>query len=318
MQSFNLNDPFSKLKYLFTERNIGRFCTALCIITLACFNAHSQQIDSTKYNVKGQNKTFMQFIVNAITKKRVDTTQKQDVLISKNDELFQVHNGKCIRRIYIQKYGFEKTFTDTAKEVDYPVKSFVKRLHSNTKEWVIRNNLFIKEKTVFRANLVADNERYLRSLDYIHDARILVKPVEHEPDSVDLVVITKDFLSITFHLNSASSKRFKSRVGDVNIAGTAQNVQFTTLLEKDRTPHFGYEVFYRNNNIANTFLTTTISYSQITNDLHDGTSSERMWRAEVERPLVSQYLRVAGGNVRAWPNEQLLFKARQHLLQLWV
>ncbi|THU40458.1 hypothetical protein FAM09_11395 [Niastella caeni] len=219
---------------------------------------------------------------------------QRGMLISKNESSFLPHQGKGIRHIQIKEFGFDKTLTDTAKEISYFGKDFVKHLHRITKERIIRNNLFIKEKTALIANLVADNERYLRSLDYIHDARIFVDTIANEPDSIDLIVVTKDFLSITFQLSRATKERFKARVGDANIMGTAQKIQFTTLLEKNRYPHFGYEILYKKNSIGRTFINATIGYSKIQSDLYDGTTHEHSWRIAIERPLVSQYLHVAG------------------------
>ncbi|AEV97613.1 hypothetical protein A4D02_35650 [Niastella koreensis] len=216
------------------------------------------------------------------------------VLISKNELPFLPHQGKGIRHILIKEFGFDKTLTDTAKEISYFGKDFVKHLHRITKEKIIRNNLFIKERTALNANVVADNERYLRSLDYIHDARIFVDTIANEPDSIDLIVVTKDFLSIAFQLNQVTKDRFKAIIGDVNIMGTAQRVQFTTVLEKNRDPDFGYEILYIKNSIANTFINATIGYSTINSDLYNGTTDEHTWHVAIERPLVSQYLHVAG------------------------
>lgn len=229
----------------------------------------------------------------------MDSAIQPGVLIDKNEASFLPFQGKGIRSIVIKEFGFDKTVVDTTKKINYFAKDFVNRLHKNTKEWVIRNNLFIKEKTALNANLVADNERYLRSLDYIHDARILVSPISNEPDSVDLIVITKDFLSITLQLNDANKNRFKAKVGDANLMGTAQNIQFTTLLEKKRAPDIGYDIQYKLNSIANTFINATLGYSKINHDLYDGTLDEQSWHAGIERPLVSQYLHIAGALVFA-------------------
>lgn len=216
------------------------------------------------------------------------------MLISKNELPFLPHQGKGIRHILIKEFGFDKTLADTAKEISYFGKNFIEHLHRITREKIIRNNLFIKEKTALNANVVADNERHLRSLDYIHDARIFVDTIANEPDSIDLIVVTKDFLSITFELRHATKERFKARIGDANIMGTAQKVQFTTLLEKNRDPHFGYEILYKKNSIGRTFINASIGYSKIQSDLYDGTIDEHSWRVMIERPLVSQYLHVAG------------------------
>jgi hypothetical protein len=214
-------------------------------------------------------------------------------LNNKNNEPFLPYEGKGIRHIIIVGPGYGRK-TDTANETHYFGKEFVGQLHRNTREWVTRNNLFIREKTALNANLVADNERYLRSLEYMHDPRILVNTIADEPDSVDLVVITKDFLSINFQIIDVDDNGFRSRIGDANILGTGQKIQFTALLGQNRAPHFGYEILYRNNSIGNTFINTSLFYSKINPNLNDGMPDEQTWRAQIERPLVSQYMHVAG------------------------
>jgi hypothetical protein len=279
---------------MFTAKYIVCVCIAFCFALLPYCCVYAQVNDSTGHGLPKKNKTFSQFLFNVISRRNVDSSMQPGVLISKNEWPFLPHQGKGIRHILIKEFGFDKPFTDTAKETSYFGKDFIKHLHKITREKVIRNNLFIKEKTALNANLVADNERHLRSLDYIHDARILVDTIANEPDSIDLMVVTKDFLSITFHLSHATKDRFKGRIGDANIMGTAQKVQFTALFDKKRNPHFGYEILYKQNGLGNTFINTTIGYSKINSDLHDATSDEHTWYVAIDRPLVSQYLHVAG------------------------
>ena len=276
---------------MFWRKNSNCFYVFLSLVLLSSGNAYSQKKDSTSIDLPQKHKTFWQFLLRPITRNGADSSH---VLISKNEMTFLPYQGKGIRHILVKEFGFEKTFTDTTKEISFFGKDFINHLHKNTKEWVIRNNLFIKEKTALNANLVADNERHLRSLDYIHDARILVSTIADEPDSIDLVVITKDFLSITVQLNDATNNRFKAKTGDANLVGTGQNIQFTTLTDKRRGPHFGYEIYYRLNSIASTFINATIGYSTINHDLYDGILNEHSWHAGIERPLVSQYLHIAG------------------------
>ncbi len=258
-----------------------------------CF-AYAQNNDSTRNTSSKKNKSFLKFFVNALTRSGVDSSMQPSVLISKNELPYVPYEGKVIRRILVREFGFDKTIIDTTKEIDYFGKNFVNHLHRNTREGVIRNNLFIKERSILNANLVADNERYLRSLAYMHDARILVATIADESDSVDLLVITKDVLSITLELNAVEPDRFKAKIGDANLMGTGQKIRFTTLVEQKRDPNFGYEILYEKSSIANTFVNATISYSNIGSDLYNGTPDEHTWRVQIERPLVSQYLHMAG------------------------
>ena len=48
-------------------------------------------------------------------------------------------------------------------------------LHTTSREWLIKNNMFVKAAQPFNPFVVADNERYLRNLPFIRDARIIVQ-----------------------------------------------------------------------------------------------------------------------------------------------
>jgi len=284
------------------------------------------QINDTANGTRKKHKNIFQSVINAVTRSHVDLSMQASVLNSKNEALFLPFEGKGIRHIIIKQFGFDKTFADTSKEIKYFGEKFVDRLHRNTRDWVIRNNLFIKEKTVLNANIVADNERYLRSLEYMHDARILVYTIPNEPDSIDLVVITKDFLSLTAELNDATTNRFKTKIGDANIMGTAQKVQFTALLEKKRDPDFGFEILYRKSSIASTFINATVGYTKINPDLNDYTKDEHSWHVNLERPLVSQYLHVAGalmgGHYQTYNNyakpDSVFYQYRYNIFDAWI
>src|SRR5262249_24996144 len=138
----------------------------------------------------------------------------QGLLTTKSEDAFKPYEGKIIRHIVINQYKFEKTFTDTSKSINYFGTRILNSLHNNTKEWAIRDNLFIKENTPVLPNLLADNERYLRSLPYIQDACIIVQPKTGSPDSVDVYVITKDVFSISAELQEAAPNVFKASAQD--------------------------------------------------------------------------------------------------------
>ena len=48
--------------------------------------------------------------------------------------------------------------------------------------------------------VIADNERYLREQPFLRDALIVVAPAAYAPDSVDVIVLTRDAVSYT-HLD---------------------------------------------------------------------------------------------------------------------
>ena len=160
-----------------------------------------------------KKRNIFQTAIRVISKKHPDTASIfiAPALVVKAEIPYQPYQGKIIRHIETKQFGFGKSFTDTSKQSRYFGTRFLNSLHHNTRSWQIRNNLFIQENTSLNTYLLSENERYLRSLDYIQDARILVKEVPGSPDSVDLQVITKDLFSITGSVGRSFASESKSK-----------------------------------------------------------------------------------------------------------
>lgn len=308
----------------FSLKNIITGTLFFCAVLFQA-NSFGQQKDNEEDSAK-KNRNVFQFVMSALKRSSGDSAKQAAVLNTKSETPFLTAEGKIIRHIIIKEYGFERNFSDTSKEIRYFGTRLLNSFHRNTREWVIRNNLFIKENTPLNPYIVADNERYLRSLDYIQDARILVKPITGDKDSIDLLILTKDLFSITGELNDVSPGRFKAKAGDVNVRGMGQTVFFTSLIESKRTPHFGFDAFYSKNNIANTFIDASVGYATIKQDLSYALADERAWYIQLNRPLVSQYTHLAGGilfghhqseNVYHLP-DSLFYKYHYNTFDAWV
>lgn len=265
----------------------------LLIIFSLPFFVYCQDNEKTDSTEK-KNSNILRLAMNAVTRSPGDSAKESTVLNAKSELQFMPYKGKIIRNIFIETYGFERNFADTTKPINYYGTRLLNSLHRDTREWVVRNNLFIKKQTAIDPYLMADNEKHLRSLDYIQDARILIKRIRGEKDSVDIYVITKDLFSLGGELNDISTSKFKAKIFDANLAGMGQRIELTTLWEKDRRPGFGYQFLYRKNNIANTFINATAVYSKIKPDLTYGMESEDGWLVSLDRPLFSQYSHLAG------------------------
>ncbi len=212
---------------------------------------------------------------------------------------FKPSEGKIIRHIFIRGYGFEQTFCpDTSKRLEYFGTQLLNHLHRKTRDdWVIRDNLFIREGTPLSAYRLADNERLIRSLNFIQDARILVAPLADNADSVDLVVIVKDLFSISGALGelNAAPAGIRSNISEANFLGMGQRVQLGVNLEQNRMPHYGMQLLYGFSNIAGSFVNATASYTTINTDLYPGQPDEKTWFIHLDRPLYAPYAHLAGG-----------------------
>lgn len=271
--------------------------TSSAIIVCILLFAQMTHAQETKKPAKKKNQFLHNIftrIKSSITVSTPDSAIKATVLNGKSVVPFMEYNGKIIRSITTEEVGFEKIFTDTSRLIEYYGNRVLNALHTKTYDWVIRHNLFIKEGTPLNPYLLSDNERYLRSLEFIQDARVVVKRIKGVKDSIDIVVITKDLFSITGSLDFSGINRQRITVGESNLAGAGQKVQVTALHDISRFPKLGYDFLYSKNSILHSFITGTLGYSRINND-RTGMDNVEAFYLQLSRPLFSPYSRYAGG-----------------------
>ena len=271
------------------------FMLTACLIFIS--NTASSQ-DSTDEE-ESRSKIFFNNIFkqakDALTVSSKDSAASSNVLNSRSESEYSRYNKRIIRHITFKQLGFEKSFEDTSSRIKYFGTKILNRLHRDSRSWVIRANLYFYENTELNPYLLADNERYLRSLNFIQDARIKVKPIRGRKDSVDIEVTTKDLFSITGSLDVDGLQRVRARVRENNLMGLGQGLQYTALFDKNRSPVYGYEIEYTKNSIANTFINGTIGYTLINTGRSSGAEEERSAYLRLERPVYSVYSKYAGG-----------------------
>lgn len=230
-------------------------------------------------------------IIKSITRKR----PSDPVAAIRSEEGFIPYQGKIIRKILIRHFDFEKTVYDTTHNIRNTITRIGNALHSTTKEWVIRDNLFIREGKPVNPYKLADNERHLRDLDFLLDAKFYIIPLMESQDSVDVVVLTRDVFSVGGTVYPSSTSKSRIRVYDANLGGWGQRLQFNSIIESDRDPNFVYEFLYRKNSIAGSFINGTAGYTQLNSGSSYGEEEEKAYFIRLDRPLVSPYTRYAGG-----------------------
>ena len=184
------------------------------------------------------------------------------------------------------------TFGGSINDTNAYRKTFFLRLADNlhvvTKERIIRNNLFfIKGEHLF-PNLVADNERFLRDLSYIQDARILVTPTANDTSGVDVVVVYKDVFSISGTGSGTPTNAYLELKED-NFMGQAQRIIVQQYYDFDRNQKYGVGAEYTKRNIKGSFVDFTIGYNNITPAFNSGRREETTMYSRLDLPLVSPY-----------------------------
>src|SRR6185437_11946782 len=115
---------------------------------------------------------------------------------------------------------------------------FANDLHYNTRTWAIKQALFFKEGDTVNAYKMVDNERYLRSLPFIQDARMYVINSYQKGDSVDLVVVTKDLYEYGGTLANISASRASATIFNTNLLGAAQRLYMGFKWDKPYSPQW--------------------------------------------------------------------------------
>ena len=263
--------------------------------------AHAQKKDTANGVLnKIKNADLKERAIGSITRK----PEADTVFNYKSEEAFLPYQGKIIRRIVIRPLHFHKTVLDTTRVLRSAFIRFGESLHTDTRVQTIRNNLFIKEGKPLNPYRLADNERYLRDLNFIKDSRIFVVPLGDGSDSVDLLVMTRDVFSLGASLDPSSPSAANWLLQEGNFLGNGLRLAYTGLYDSDRRPEFGSAYSIRQNSIRGSFIDGTVGYTNINNARSVGNENESAVYVRLDRPLFMPYARWAGGVEwsRNWSN----------------
>ena len=272
---------------------INSYTLSLIVTAFICFPyVSAAQEDTTKKRSLDNYLLTRKGLFGKLAKVLVTDTNETDAAdeLQRNDIRFQRYRGKIIRHIQIKRLDFGIPISDTAIEVSTPLTRLSNAVHKKTLERIINNNLFFKENDRIQPYLLADNERYLRDLTYIRDAQISVRRVTGYPDSVDILVLTKDILSIGGNLSSLTLTNTKVAITEENMAGTGNALSLKGLYDKSRSNKIGYGAEYIWRNISGSFIDAYFGYRDFNNAI-EGNKQENEYYVKILRPLANTYMR---------------------------
>lgn len=272
------------------------FCIAkvICFLSLLILHcpqsAFAQKTDTTHSKKWSSNKNVKKLLGMITREPEADLSP----FLVKSEDAYMKYQGKIIRRIIFERIGFEKMVVDTARNLQSAVAKTANRLHANSKESTIRNNLFVREGKPLNPYRLADNERLLRNLNFVMDARIFVKPITNNPDSIDLLVVTRDVFSLSGAFAASLPTKYQFSLQDINFGGLGQHIQFGQVFDLNRNPHYGYEGFYQIINVKGSFVDASIGYTSLNSGISTGNENENSFYFKLSRPLYQPFARLAG------------------------
>lgn len=231
---------------------------------------------------------------------KLDTTQ-----FSISENPFKNYNGKTIGNIELIKLKALGTRMD---KPDEKPKSFIQKtgntVNFNTRERVILNNLLFSSGDRVDPLIIADNERILRELPYIKDARIYLKPREDDPEIVDVEIITKDVLALSFDIEARDFDSGVLRVNHKNIFGSGHEIDNRFSVDQSSDQRYSYQIRYRVPNIKRSFISFEANYA---NTVNQDFSSVKL-----QREFISPKIKFAGGI--EFTNQRLRFTELSNII----
>jgi hypothetical protein len=186
---------------------------------------------------------------------------------------------------------FEFEITDSSQKLSNRLKRLSDKVHSQTRDFVIRNNLFFSVNQRLSPFVMGDNERHLRDLSFIRDARIIVVPVRGHRDSVDIVVATKDVLSLGGSFRIHNTQAGSISIEEENFMGYGDLFGVRSLFDAKRKEKFGYGVDYTKRNVLGSFINASAGYTNFAKTFNNGEREERIAYFTVIRPLVNRFMK---------------------------
>ena len=255
---------------------------------------HSQVFYDTVYKKFSRNKiTQLLYHLAFIAPQRSDLPDTLQVL--KSAKPFEEFEGKIIRNISVKILPpFGANVYDTGRQAVTGVGKALNTVHMDTRKYVIRRNLLFKKGDRVDPAILADNERLLRDMTAIDNARIMVSGAGTGNDSVDLVVITKDVWSIGLDVPLITPKEVRFRLYDANFLGLGDQLSTIMSLDLYRAPFFMFQGFsYTYSNIGSSLINASLGYST------DNTGN-RSILFRVDRSFLTNLIKWAGGATISW------------------
>jgi hypothetical protein len=218
------------------------------------------------------------------------------VIWKTRENAFGVYGGKQIRYIYYNKLRVFGTTIEDTSVVQSKLIRFANKLHYDTRTWMIKQSLFFREGDTVNAYKLVDNERYLRRLPFIQDARIYVINSYSDNDSIDIVVLTKDVFEYGGAITNFNNTKASATVFNNNLLGAGQKVAVGFSWDNSYTPQWRTGASYTKYNVGGSFADVSAGYTMLNDKINADTGQyENSVYLTINRPLYSTWASLTGG-----------------------
>jgi len=262
-----------------------------CLHTLLLFcfslNAGAQLKGIDKNIALSKDTGTLQKIVKIFKGKPNSLIDSTNIAISRYMKSVASFEGKKINTIQIEQKHFGSSINNPNRLKNDALTKFADKLHNKTSENIIRKNLFIHEYELLDPLTIAYNEKWLRDLPYIQDARILTSPSVEDSNQVDLYIITKDIFPFggSFEIRNEDSYKATFSTENANDGGNAFNISHN--FDKFREAKTGWGFDYINRNIQGSFTDISLGAQSFSPNESNGDLSASKIYIKGNRPLLT-------------------------------
>lgn len=282
------------------------------LITQPTLHAQNNQLDSIQKKITtDKNKTSLKLkVLKSITGNTESMTDSNRDVIANNIELLSKYKGKQINNIIIEQHNFSTNINLPQVNQNDNFTNIANKLHKSSSDNTIRKNLFFKPNDLLNPTIIAYNEKWLRDLSFIQDARIIAIPVRYDTNKIDLFIITKDIFPLGGNLNLKNQNSYDASLSDENLFGTGNALKINHNFDNTRIPKpaFGYDLRLRN--LLGSFFNMNAGINDYTNSISDGSRSAMNKYILGELPFLHPLSSWTGGfelmelkNTNAYPSK---------------
>ena len=265
------------------------------LCSLLFISAFSQNKKSSQNIANSKDTSLLVSIVKLFKGKPNPFIDSTSITINKSIKYIASQEGKRINQIHIEHGHFGTFgFNDTAYKQNLFTKA-ANSLHNFTKENAIRKNLFFHENEYMNPLVIAYNEKWLRDLPYIQDARILAFPLINDSNSIDIYVFTRDVFPFGASLQFKNIDAYDASFTVENINDMGNAVTLYHNFDVKRKDKAGIGINYISRNILGSFMDVNIGANSLEKNYANQENSATSLYLKGNMPLLNPLSKWTGG-----------------------
>lgn len=178
----------------------------------------------------------------------------------KSTRTYEAYEGKTIRTIEIIRLdAFGQDINDPEDKSPSRAERLMNSTYTKTRKFVLSQHLVFRKGDTVSALRLADNERLLRELPFIDDARITVVPADS--NFADIAVVVREKYPVGINLRIDDLKSGRIGVFTRNFAGFGHELEISLPYNYNKYNTPGIGLRYSVNNIARSFSDLKMQFS---------------------------------------------------------